>query len=219
MKKKLSLITITVSLMCLLFSFTASADTGPKPSVIITFEGLSDDVCYATLLSYRDSSGPARCWNGKEAPDYYVSDRYYTVNAQNLEETDEMFTAEKSYDYKWEAVSLVARIIITILIETAIALIFSYRSKREFTVIFMVNVITQIVLNIILNIENYKEGYMAFTAYYIFLELIIFAIEAAVYSFTLKDKKRSKNILFALLSNSASFAAGLMLAHIIPGIF
>ncbi len=297
MKKKLSLVALTAALMCLLFSFTASADTGPKPSVRIRFEGLSDEVCYATLLSLRDSSGPARYWNGKEAPDYYVSDNgadeeldtlakyksvwkkmveysdpdnyyflqriwklgevkelawtyyppdsfkillyypesdtfigsgiyeryafdsYYTVNAQNLTETSDVFTAEKSYDYKWEMISLVARILITILIETVIALVFAYRSQREFTVIFAVNIITQIILNIALNIENYKEGYMAFTAYYIFFELMIFAIEAAVYSFTLKDQKKSRNILFALVSNTVSFAAGLMLAHIIPGIF
>lgn len=297
MKKKLSLVTLTVAFMCLLFSFTAFADTGPKPSVRIAFEDLGDEVCYATLLSFRNSSGPARYWNGKEAPDYYVSDNgdeeqldtlkeyksvwkkmveysdpdnyyflqriwkldktkelawtyyppdsfkillyypesdtfvgsgiyeryafdsYYTVNALDLEAETDLITAEKSYDYKWETISLVARILITILIETVIAMLFSYRSKREFTVILSANIITQIILNIILNIENYKEGYMAFTAYYIFLELMIFAIEAAVYTLILKNKKHRKNILYAFVSNSASFGIGLMLAHIIPGIF
>ncbi len=297
MKKRFLFLILTVTVLCTLFSFTASADTGPKPSVNISFINMGDEICYGTLLSLHDSWGPARVWNGKEAPDYYVSDNgaveeldtlaqyksvwkkmveysdpdnyyflqriwklgetkelawtyyppdsfkillyypesdtfivsgiyeryafdsYYTVNAQNLTETSDVFTAEKSYDYKWEMISLVARILITILIETVIALLFAYRSKREFTVIFIVNIITQIILNIVLNIENYKDGYMAFTAYYIFLELIIFAIEAAVYSFTLKDKKRSRNILYALVSNSVSFATGLMLAHIIPGIF
>ncbi len=297
MKKKLSLYVIALALMSLMFSFTAFADTGPKPSVRITFEGLGDEVCYATLLSLRDSSGPARHWNGKEAPDYYVSDgsgeedidtlaqyksiwtkmveyqdpdnyyflqriwklegtkelawtyyppdsfkillyypesdtfvssgiyeryafdSYYTVSSRNLDATADAFTAEKSYDYKWETVSLAARIIVTILIETAVALLFGYKSKREFTIILTVNVITQIILNIILNIENYKEGYMAFTAYYIFLELIVFAIEAAVYTLLIKDKNKRRNILYAFTSNTASFGIGLLLAHIIPGIF
>ena len=297
MKKKLSLVTLTVAFMCLLFSFTAFADTGPKPSVRISFEGLSDEVCYATLLSLRDSSGPARHWNGKEAPDYYVSDgggeeeldtlaeyksiwtkmveykdpdnyyflqriwkldetrelawtyyppdsfkillyypesdtfvvsgiyeryafdSYYTVNALNLEAETDLITAEKSYDYKWETISLVARILITILIETAVAFLFAYKGKREFMIIFAVNVVTQILLNTALNIENYKEGYMAFTAYYIFFEIIIFASEGLIYSFAIKEKSKKRNILYSLTSNAISFGAGLLLAHIIPGIF
>ncbi|MBQ8504509.1 MAG: hypothetical protein IJ491_09590 [Clostridia bacterium] len=294
---------------CLIFTFNASADTGPKPSVNITFHNMGSEKCYATLLSDSDSSGPARAWNGKEAPDYYVwegdgveyneddslhkdiwqkmadytdsdgyyflqriwrvdetkelkwtyyppdtfklllyypktdtfvssgiyesyaFDSYFTVNMEGItiaevnhpqENSTPLcgtVTAEESYDYKWEAISLLARILITILLETGIALLFSYKTKKELTIIGIVNIVTQIILNVALNIINYQDGYMAFTAYYIFLEIVVFALEAAIYCARLKSKKKSRNILYALTSNAISFGVGLWLAHIIPGIF
>ena len=72
MKKRLSLVFAAVMALCVLFSFTASADTGPKPSVRINFENMGEEICYATLLSLRESSGPARVWDGIEEPDYYI---------------------------------------------------------------------------------------------------------------------------------------------------
>ena len=41
----------------------ARADTGPKPSVTVTLEGLGGRVCYATLLSEQESTGPS--WAAK----------------------------------------------------------------------------------------------------------------------------------------------------------
>ncbi len=52
-------------LLPLFCSITASADTGPKPSVKVSFEGLSDELCYGTLLSASKSTGPASVWDGK----------------------------------------------------------------------------------------------------------------------------------------------------------
>lgn len=53
-------------LVVMLFPITASADTGPKPSVRITFENLGDELCYGTLLSKEESTGPSSAWNGNE---------------------------------------------------------------------------------------------------------------------------------------------------------
>lgn len=306
MKRKIIYVVIFTVVLCSLFTFTASADMGPKPSVKITFRNMSDDaVCYGTLLSYRESTGPASAWNGKEAPMYYVwdgdsvgerdddashkdiwqkmvdyqdsdgyyflqriwrvdlekrldwtyyppekfkillyypesdtfsvsgiheryaFDSYFTVDMKNFvsgkntlaDNTQVLLNLEESYDYKWEIISLAARIVITVLIETLIALMFAYKSKRDFTLIFALNIVTQIILNVLLSIENYKEGYMAYTAYYILFEFIVLAIEGVAYTVLIKDKKKSRNILYAVTSNALSFAAGLLLSHIIPGIF
>ena len=54
---------VTVSMI---FPITANADMGPKPSVRITFKNLGDELCYGTLLSSKESTGPASAWNGKE---------------------------------------------------------------------------------------------------------------------------------------------------------
>ena len=48
----------------------ASADTGPKPSVRVTFENMGDELCYGTLLSKTPSTGPAHAWDGTEDGKY-----------------------------------------------------------------------------------------------------------------------------------------------------
>lgn len=51
-------------------SMAASADTGPKPSVRITFENMDDTLCYGTLLSLEPSTGPSSVWDGTEERKY-----------------------------------------------------------------------------------------------------------------------------------------------------
>ena len=63
-----------------------------------------------------------------------------------------------------------------------------------------------------------------FTFKYVFYELIVFIIEALLYTNKL-NKISSKHIstiklvLYALVANTASYGLGLWLSHIIPGIF
>lgn len=61
-----------VGLLCLVMTLsifapaTANADIGPKASVRILFENMGDELCYGTLLSERESTGPASVWDGNE---------------------------------------------------------------------------------------------------------------------------------------------------------
>lgn len=64
MKKKFFAI-ISVLLFVLL-PVSVNADMGPKPSVQIRFEGLSDEECYGTLLSQQPTSLFAGVWDGTE---------------------------------------------------------------------------------------------------------------------------------------------------------
>ena len=164
-----------------------------------------------------------------ETDTYYVSDiyeryafdSYYTVNLSDL--SSDSMTAEESYNFTWEIISLLARIVATILLEIAIAFIFGYREKKALRFIAVVNIITQIALNVALNIINYNMGSMAFTFFFIIMEIAVFALEAVIFALLLKrftaksDKARSTAYAFA--ANAASFAIGLWLSHIIPGIF
>ncbi len=308
---------ILTVLMCM--SLTAYADIGPKASVHIIFENMGDELCYGTLLSETDCTGPAAVWDGKDENarhneneyysyselnfdiwkafvDYkdtdgyyflqsgwkvsenkelawtyypphsfkillyypesekfavsgiyerYAFDTYYTVNMQGIEigtvdynetlSTDERIeqfeastrqelTAEKSYDYSKELLSLFARIVITIIIETAVALIFGFRKKNELIFLSAVNIITQIILNVLLNAVNFTSGYLAFTYNYIFFEIIVFALEALLYSAFMKklgskERKARFYIIYSFVANAVSFGAGFIAAKIIPGIF
>lgn len=152
----------------------------------------------------------------------YAFDSYFTVDLSDYD-TDPIM-ASKSYDYTWEIVSLVARIILTILLELGIALLFGYREKKVFGFLAVVNIITQVTLNVALNIINYNSGSMTFTFSYVLFEIMVFAIEAIAYAALLRricgqEQKKGKAVGYAFIANAGSFAFGLCLAHVIPGIF
>ena len=285
---------VFVFLMCLVLMMampiTASADMGPKPSVRIEFTGIEGETYYGTLLSLRDSTGPASAWNGNpeyahyhpgdegydiwvkfveyqdtdgyyflqewwdcsdtnqlnwtyypptpfkillyfpETDTFYVSpvyeryafDSYFTVDLSAYD-TDPIM-AHQSYDYTWEIISLIARIILTIALELGIALLFGYREKKVLGFLAVVNILTQVTLNVALNIINYNSGALTFTFSYVLFEILVFAIEAIAYAALIKkisskEQKKGRAVGYAFIANTASFALGLWLAHIIPGIF
>lgn len=296
---------IVVMLLCAVFiitnlSLTASADTGPKASVWILFENMGDELCYGTLLSKYESTGPNSVWDGDEDHIYnynldleiwrafveykdtdgyyflqtgwkvsntkeiawtyypppsfkillyypetetfavsgiyekYAFDTYYTVDMNGVNigsveynedlSTNERIDAYRSYNYMQEILSLVARIVITIAIEMAVALLFGFRKKKQLLVLASVNVITQIILNLLLNVINYNSGPLDFVLYYILFEIFVFATEAVLYCTILKKvsenpKKNWYYVLYALVANAVSFGAGFIVAQMLPGIF
>jgi len=295
MKRLISVIMFCMLIMVSFSTVKVSADTGPKPSVRITFENMGSETCYATLLSKTPSTGPARVWDGTESSIYYdglskeiwqafveyedtdgyyflqrgwllyssknelawtyyppdnfkillyypetntfitsgicekyAFDSYFTVNMAGMEiesvKGQDALEVKESYDYTWEIISLICRIIITIIIEVVIALIFGFGHKKLLTVIIGTNAITQIVLNVLLNIVNYNRGNQAFLFVYIMLEAVVFVIEAILYSHIfnrLSRRKISKNkaTIYAFVANILSFSGGYMIATLIPGIF
>ena len=289
-----------------LFPLTASADTGPKASVHISFENMGDELCYGTLLSKNPSTGPASAWDGnddharyKEKHDYevfdyetwkafveyedadgyyflqegwvvsetkeiawtyyppnsfkillyypetetfvvsgiyekYAFDTYYTVDMDGVQigsveydderSTDERINAYRSYNYGVETLSLVARILLTIVIEMIVALLFGFRKKKQLLLLIGANTATQVILNVLLNIINYNSGQLAFFIFYILFELIVIVLEAIIYCIWMRklSEKQKANwfyILYSFVANSVSFGAGMLIARWLPGIF
>ena len=164
----------------------------------------------------------------------YAFDTYYTVdmdgvhiNEVRCEEangTPEGLEASRSYDYSQELISLAVRIVLTILIEMIIALLFGYRHKKQLLFLAGVNGGTQIVLNVLLNIINYKGGQLAFVLFYVLLEIAVFAIEAGIFYGRLgrmgnTNQPKWLAVLYAFIANAASFGVGIMAAQWLPGIF
>ena len=150
----------------------------------------------------------------------YAFDTYYKVGLEDFE----VVSVEKTYDYSLEVVNLAVRIVITILVELLLALLFGLRSKRQLALLTGINVSTQIILNVSLNIINYNKGYFAFVFYYILLELLVLTIEAVVYGAVLRREKygtvsKTRAIAYAFVANAVSFGAGLWIAQQVPGIF
>ncbi len=154
----------------------------------------------------------------------YAFDSYFTVTMEGMEGGQILLTAQKSYDYTWELFSLVCRILITVLLEIGIALLFGFRGRKLLLTILGVNVVTQVTLNVILNVINYHQGFLAFLLGYFFLEFLVFVIETIAYAFLFKRVAAqriafSKIVLYSLLANLASFAGGFVIVRFVPGIF
>lgn len=311
----------------------ASADTGPKPSVRVTFENMGDELCYGTLLSKTPSTGPARAWDGTEGGKFYegadeavwraftefkdedgfyflqwfwrtdenkalnwtyyppqtfkillyypdratksgaadnssgastrdsettaasgafcVSDvlkryafhSYYFVDMRNVQSetigTIAKISVTQGYDYSAEILGFFVRFIITLGVETLLALAFGLRTKRAFLTVLAANGATQVALNILLNVQlHFNNVYGVFPLYF-FAELFVFVAEAALYCFILGKRKnggengsadenggkaaivysKKRLILYAFTANLISFCIGLPLAILLPAVF
>lgn len=294
-KRTASLVLVLAVLVSL--AVTVWGDTGPKPSVRVEFENMDDVLCYGTLLSERESTGPASAWdgdpdharhNGMEGYEYqaldeatwqkfvdyedadgyyflqegwivsdeqelawtyyppnpfkillyfpetdtfmtsgvyerYAFDSYFTVD---MEQTDEngLLLAKRSYEYGPEIFALLCRMVITVVLEMAIALVFGFREKKQLLLLLGVNVVTQVILNVLLHCIYHQSGPWAAVFYYVIFELVVFAIEAVVYAIFLrrlssKPKRVWFCVLYAVVANLVSFIGGYQLGNLIPQIF
>ncbi len=159
----------------------------------------------------------------------YAFDSYFSVDMSGVDPDaagtqEPVLIAKKSYDYTGEVVSLIIRTVLTIVLEMGIALLFGFRQKRQLTLIAWVNIVTQVILNVRLNIVNYNRGFLAFLVFYFCDEAIVFLIEAVLYGILLRRISEKpvpvwKTFLYALAANVASFLCGIRLAVYIPSIF
>lgn len=312
----------------------ASADTGPKPSVHVTFENMGNELCYGTLLSKTPSTGPAEAWDGTEDGKYffngadetvwrafvefkdedgfyflqwfwradekktlnwryyppqtfkillYYPDRatesgaadnsaggatrdsettaasgafcvsdvleryafhsYYFVDMRNVQSetigTIAKISATQGYDYSAEILGFFVRFIITLGVETLLALAFGLRTKRAFLTVLAANGATQVALNILLNVQMHFNNVYGVLPLYFFAELFVFVAEAALYCFIFGKRKnggvsgsadenggkaaiaysKKRLILYAFTANLVSFCIGLPLAILLPAVF
>lgn len=153
----------------------------------------------------------------------YAFDTYYTVDMDGIEigsikydenlSSNQRLDMHKSYEFKNEVKALVCRILITVVVEALIGLLFKFRNKELLYILF-INVITQIILNVLLNV------YTGFGYYFVYLSLesLVFVIEAIFYCLMFK-KKKGYCVFYALVANIVSFVIGLYLANLFPGLF
>lgn len=164
----------------------------------------------------------------------YAFDTYYTVDMEGSDigsadydetlSTDERLVAFRSYQWRQEAGALAVRIVLTILVEMAVAIFFGFRGKKALLLLAGVNTVTQIVLNVLLNLIDFYRGGNAFIVFYILMELLVFAIEAVLYAALMNryaEKKRTRKfyVIYALAANAVSFGAGIVIANVFPNIF
>ena len=136
-------------------------------------------------------------------------------------ETGETLLIEKAQNQEAENKSFVGRLVLTLALELAVAVVFAFRAKRQIITIVCMNLITQVGLNQaithlfpLVSSRWYWPGLLA-------LEVLIFLVEGAVYAKLLPRWKKDPAAVcypwkYAL---AASFGVGLILARLIPGMF
>lgn len=286
MKKRLYYVLILTILLAFEVNWTdVSADTGPKPSVEIEFDGYDNHPFYVTLLSKDTASGPwdtscvfgnysgeeqtvhnkfvdykdkdgyyyigylQKCSNDQKfdwsyfAPDnfkiliYDLEQDRYMVSQQSYEayafasyytvhlDYDSMdlqckmgFVAVKEYHFSEELVALIARILITIVIEVIIAYFFGYRNRNQIGYIIVVNVFTQVLLNVVLNYAILHNTTNGIYICYGILELTVFLVEGVLYQrkFDIAEKRTRRPIIYAVVANVFSLILGIVIALFFP---
>ena len=160
---------------------------------------------------------------------YAVKSRY----SADISAGNEKLNIKLDYDFVGAGLSLVVRMITTVAVELWVASWFMYRDKEHIKPILIVNIITQLLLNVGLNLFDLFEfggnaprawGYLVIIILYTFLELVVFGVESVVYyfSFGRSDKKvygKDMSVLYAFVANLLSFIVGMILAVWLPGIF
>jgi len=146
------------------------------------------------------------------------------IDPVSLECGEEAVFARHSYRHGSELVALLFRILLTIAIELAIALPFGLREKKQLGLLIAVNLATQLLLNLLLNIFDYRAGLQAFVLGYIFLEVAVFLIEAAAYCKWMPKRSAAPQekrvyVLYALIANAVSFFGGMAVSVWIPALF
>lgn len=141
----------------------------------------------------------------------YAFTSYFTIDI--ADNTPKVSAGKGAEDFFAELIAFMIRVVITIGLELLVALWFGYRSKKAVKIILITNTVTQIALNIVLNIANFKGGLITAAIFYVLAELAVFTAEAIVYAIKLPKatEKRTGKVragLYALAANACSFIVG-----------
>ena len=151
----------------------------------------------------------------KEIYQRYAFNSFYTVtlNSQNLNveshsiSTPEI-TVEANYIWNEAMFEFVMRMLITIIIELLVAVIMKFRTQKEILCIIGANILTQIILNLLLEMSRaYIIGIFAL-CFYLIYETLVILIEKYIYKKVLISHKKNDILTYTIVANIFSFFFG-----------
>ena len=151
----------------------------------------------------------------------YAYDSYYTAQAQG-----DTLVLRKSYQWGGELLGLLARMVLTVAAELVVALLFCYHHRDTLLLFAKINVLTQLALNLALNLYAYFNGVFPwiFVPLYALLEMLVIAAETALYNHYLprvtgQEQTHGKALGYAMVANILSFVLGVFLVRRMPWMF
>ena len=154
-----------------------------------------------------------------EVSEIYEKYAFYSYYTVDLSEDHEV-SAKRNYQWGREIIGLLLRISFTVSIEMVVAAFFGFKGAGIDKLLVLVNLLTQILLNVSLNVIDLNSGGWVCLRWYVILELVIIAIEAAIYCVLLKklDERKKKAgfyAIYAVVANIISFATGALILALI----
>ena len=138
--------------------------------------------------------------------------------------SDGELALSKSYDYSGAIVNFAVRCALTVALACAAAyFLFRLRTPGRLKAVAAVNVITQLALNLVVNIIAYLAGSFMIAFRFFLLECLVFAAEGALYDMFFRRAGEPVPVkrcwALSLVGNLMSYALGLWLAYAVPGLF
>lgn len=110
------------------------------------------------------------------------------------------------------ALETLFRLVITLAVELAILYAFTYRQKMTYYITGVTNVVTQGILTLFtLSVFYYWGGPLGGIIVFVLGEAIVFMIEMVVFPVLFKEKPWWIALIYALVANTASLIAGILL--------
>lgn len=98
--------------------------------------------------------------------------------------------------------------LITLIIEGIILVLFRFSIKENIKAFILINILTQVFLYVMISVGMYVLGSLFAILFYLFAEIIIFIIEAILFSKLLKNHTVLRRVIYSITSNIASFFVG-----------
>ncbi len=223
------------------FSFSPTiiyANSAEPPALIVILKNAPEDVSISTISANSIQEGKKRkvAWetyyafykrdigNNKEITlrvsgndvsyDQIVGNQY--VNGYNsivtLDFSRQSIAAGKLLSRSILLVTL--RVSLTLLIEGIILFLFGFRSKKSWTIFLVMNLLTQGILNIVLNNVSPFASYLILNL--IFMEIFVFVAEIIIALVFIKEHEKLHRVSYVLVANLASLILGGYLITLLP---
>lgn len=241
MTKKLPVIILAL-LMILALPVSVRANSAEPPGMTIIVENAPSDIS-VTLVLADELEEEIRLYRGQKRWEVYFWFYHHMTTGSlhgaslRVESSEKCFTcslpqeAYRGYnnlftlDFEdetlvlgqrwWRQPALTAvRVTLTLLVEGLVFFVFGFRQKRSWFVFLIINLMTQGWLNYIINRSAFTSSYVLLGLY--LAEFVILFAEVIVFSRAATERKWWQRVLFVLVGNAASFAAGLILINRLP---
>lgn len=154
----------------------------------------------------------------EETYERYAFDSNYTLFLSDVDYSSSgtmSMKLEQAVDTMGEGFGFLTRVLLTLAIEIGIALLWGYRKKDQLLTLLIVNVVTQLGLNLLLWIWYFFDGRTAAMLRLILAEIVVLVIETLIYSRTLprEDRKTPPVFWYTLIANLVSCSAGWLMLN------